>query len=67
MDTPIAKAPPDLSNVDDGRGKCSRLLIGHGWMAVAVTREPHKTTGAALGQIELHDDLPYGLALDLWG
>jgi hypothetical protein len=36
-------------------------------MAVAVTGEPHKTTGAALGQIKPLDDLPNGLALDLWG
>ena len=67
MNAPIAKAPPDLGNVDDGRRECRRLLIWHGWMAVAVAGEPHKTTGAALGQIELLDDLPNRLALDLWG
>jgi hypothetical protein len=67
MDAPIAKAPPDLGDIDDGGGERCRLLIRHRWMAVAVTGEPHKTTGAALGQIKPLDDLPNGLALDLWG
>jgi hypothetical protein len=36
-------------------------------MAVTIAGEPHKATGAALGQIEPLDDLPDGLAFDLWG
>ena len=67
MDAPIAEAPPYQGDFDDGGVQLLGLPVGNGRMAVAIAGEPHKATGAALGQIEALDHLPDGLALDLWG
>jgi len=67
VDAPIPESPPRLGDVDDGGGERSRLLIRHRRVPVTIAGEPHKPTGVAFGQIEPLDDLPDGLALDLWG
>ena len=67
VDAPVAEAPARMGDLDDPPGQLARGGIRLGWMAIAVTGEPHKTTRSALGQVVFFDHLANRLALDLWG
>jgi len=67
MHPSVTKAATLMGNIDDARSQRLRLLTVHGRVAKAVSAEPHKSAGAALGEFKLLHHLADGLALDLWG
>lgn len=67
VDAPIAKGPAGMCDLDDLAADLFRHGIGLGWMAVAVTGEPHKPAGAPLAQIALLDHGRDGGPLGLRG
>jgi hypothetical protein len=67
VDAAVAEAAPQVCDLGDPGGQFPVQLAGRRRVAVRVTGEPHKTTGAPLGQIVLLDHLPDGGALGLWG
>jgi hypothetical protein len=67
VNAPVAEAPAHLGDLDNPAGQLARGGIWLGWMAVAVSGEPHKATCAAFGQVVFFDHPGDRLALDLWG
>jgi hypothetical protein len=56
-----------MRNINDAASQGLCLLTGHGWVAKTVSAQPHKSAGAALGELKLLNHLADRLTLDLWG
>jgi hypothetical protein len=67
VDTPIAEAAPNVSQLDNLAAQLGVQPTGHRRMPVNITGWPHKTTRAPLRQMVLLDHLADGRPLDLWG
>jgi hypothetical protein len=56
-----------MRNIHNAASQGLSLLTGHGWVAQTVSAQPHKSAGAALGELKLLNHLADRLTLDLWG
>jgi len=65
VDAPIAKASARVCDLDDLAAELLGHGIGLGWIAPAVTGEPHQRACTPLGQIALLDHGDDGRALGL--
>ncbi len=66
VDAPVAESSADLGDLDDLACEILGHRVGLRCMAIAAAGEPHKATGAALGQMVLAHQLADRFALGLW-
>jgi len=67
MHPAVTKSTTLMRNINDAAPQSLCLLTGHGWVAKTVSAQPHKSAGAALGELKLLNHLADRLTLDLWG
>jgi hypothetical protein len=67
MHSAVTKPTALMRNIHDSASQGLCLLTGHGWVSKTVSAQPHKSAGAALGELKLLNHLADRLTLDLWG
>jgi hypothetical protein len=67
VDTPVAEASTRMCDLNDLAAELLRHGICLGWMAIAVTGEPHKSACTPFAHITLLNHDGDGRTLDLWG
>ena len=67
VDTPVAEASTRMCDLNDLAAELLRHGICLGWIAIAVTGEPHKSACAPFAHITLLNHDGDGSTLDLWG
>lgn len=67
VDTPVAEASTRRCDLNDLADELLRHGIGLGWIAIAVTGEPHESACAPFAHITWLNHDGDGSTLDLWG
>jgi hypothetical protein len=67
MHPAVSKPAPLMGNIHNAASQGLSLFTGYGRVAQTVSAQPHKSAGAALGELKLLNHLADRLTLDLWG